>query len=204
MLFTKNDPHAVLDYFDMVLAFSNYPPSFPQSYEIDYEAEERVLVIDYLLPPLKALPRLRAVNYDKDSDSFYESIVSEEERDQQYARLLQEMPLRTFFEIYASDKTEVIAAVQFKGYLYLQQDAKSGGMPSCVLAVRADREAFKAMDLAEHDSLDVFTELGWHDTGYRIITCHEKAGYKMASVGRSVVHSYNSGRFRESRYFESA
>ena len=158
--FTKNDPHAVLDFFDMVLAFSNYPPAFPQSYEIDYDAEEKTLIIDYLLPPLKALPRLRAVNYDKDSDSFYESIVSEEERDQQYARLLQEIPLRTIFEIFTADKMELIAAVQFKGYLYLQEDAKNGGMPSCVLGIRADRESFMGINLAEYDSLDAFSELG--------------------------------------------
>ena len=158
--FLKNDPHAILDFFDMVLAFSNYPPSFPQSYEIDFDVANKVLVIDYLLPPLKALPRLRSVDYDKDSDSFFESVVDEGERDQQYANLLHEIPLRTFFEIYTSDRTEAIAAVQFRGYLYLQKDAQSGGVPSCVLAIRAEREAFLAINLAECDPLGAFVELG--------------------------------------------
>ena len=158
--FIKNDPHAILDYFDMVLAFSNYPPAFPQSYELDFDKQNKMLVIDYLLPPLKALPRLKAVNYDKESDTFYESVVGEDERNQQYAQLLHEIPLRTFYEIYSSDATKTIAAVQFRGYLYLQQDAKSGGIPSCVLAIRANRDAFSAINLTECDSLDAFTELG--------------------------------------------
>jgi len=160
MGFTKNDPHAILDYFDMVLAFSNYPPSFPQSYEIDYDMQTHTLIVDYLLPPLKALPRLKAVEYDKDSDSFYESVVDEDERDREYARLMHEMPLRTFYDIFTSDKTEAIAAVQFRGYLYLQGDPKTGGVPSCVLAIRAEREMFCSFELAECDPLDVFTALG--------------------------------------------
>ena len=79
---------------------------------------------------------------------------------QQYANLLHEIPLRTFFEIYTSDRTEAIAAVQFRGYLYLQKDAQSGGVPSCVLAIRAEREAFLAINLAECDPLGAFVELG--------------------------------------------
>lgn len=156
----KNDPHAILDYFDMVLAFSNYPPSFPQSYEIDFETQTRTLILDYLLPPLKALPRLKAVEYDKESDSFYESVVDEDERDKAYAKLMQEIPIRTFYEIYASDTQNTIAAIQFRGYLYLQGDPKTGGVPSCVLAVRAEREAFCSFELAECDPLDVFAALG--------------------------------------------
>jgi hypothetical protein len=158
--FTKNDPHAILDFFDMVLAFSNYPPLFPQSYEIDYDEGKRELVIDYLLPPLKVLPRLQAVNYDKDADAFYESVLEEDERNQKYAQLLHEMPLRNFYEIFTADKSETVAAVQFRGYLYLQQDAKSGGTPSCVLAIRAERDSFLTLNLAECDPLDAFTELG--------------------------------------------
>jgi restriction system protein len=158
--FTKNDPHAILDFFDMVLAFSNYPPLFPQSYEIDYDEGKRDLVIDYLLPPLKVLPRLQAVNYDKDADAFYESVLEEDERNQKYAQLLHEMPLRNFYEIFTADKSETVAAVQFRGYLYLQQDAKSGGTPSCVLAIRAERDSFLTLNLAECDPLDAFTELG--------------------------------------------
>lgn len=160
MAFSKNEPHAVLDYFDMVLTFSNYPPAFPQSYEIDFDMNSGLLIIDYLLPPLKALPRLKAVNYDKDSDSFYESVLDEDERDRQYAQLLHEIPLRTFYEIYSADIGRAINAVQFRGYLYLKQDAKSGGIPSCVLAIRAEQSAFSSIDLSECDPLDAFTELG--------------------------------------------
>ncbi len=160
MAFEQHNPHAILDYFDMVLAFSNYPPSFPQSYELDFDQENQLLIVDYLLPALKGLPRLASVSYDKEADAFFETVIEEDERDRLYAQLLHEIPLRTLYEVFMMDKVQSVAAVQFRGYLYLQDDAKSGGVPSCILAVRADRDTFCSIDLAENDPLDVFEEIG--------------------------------------------
>ncbi|MCK5860980.1 MAG: hypothetical protein KAH38_00755 [Candidatus Hydrogenedentes bacterium] len=160
LAFAEGDPHAIIDYFDMVLAFSNYPPLFPQSYDVDFDVENKVLVVDYLLPPLKALPRLKAVDYDKNSDSFHESVLSEDERNHRYAQLLHEIPLRTFHEIYEFDTEKTLTAVQFRGFLYLQQEAKKGGVPSCILSIRADRSLFSSIKLSEQNPLNAFTELG--------------------------------------------
>ena len=158
--FSKNDPHAILDYFDMVLAFSNYPSSFPQSYELDFDVDGKLLVVDYLLPPLKALPRLSEVTYDKDADAFCESVLDEDTRDGLYAQLLHEIPLRTFHELFSADNVDAVACVQFRGYLHLQQGPGSGGAPTCILAVYADRPTFTSVDLAQCDPCDLFEAMG--------------------------------------------
>ena len=161
--FEKHDPHAVLDYFDMVLAISNYPASFPQSYEMDFEAKEKMLILDYLLPPLKGLPRLSKVAYNQELDAFVETVIDEEKRDNLYAQLLHEIPLRTFHEVFSMDTVEAVAAIQFRGYLYVEEDEGEDGEsadPVCILAVRAEREPFCEIDFSQRNALDVFEEMG--------------------------------------------
>lgn len=44
---TGSDPQAIIDYCDMVPARSQYPDYFPQSYELDYNPNNQLLLVDY-------------------------------------------------------------------------------------------------------------------------------------------------------------
>lgn len=62
--YLENSPAAIIDYCDAVLASSIYPDTFPKSFEIDYIAESKTLVVDYQMPALEALPTLIPTPYE--------------------------------------------------------------------------------------------------------------------------------------------
>lgn len=158
--YLAHEPHAVLDYFDMALAHSNYPHCFPHSFELDYYTTQRVLIVDYLLPALKVLPRLARVIYREEDNAFHEILLSEEERSLLYAKVLHEIPLRTFYELFKADIAVSLAAIQFRGYLFLDEDKETGRPPTKVVEVQADRAIFAAVDLYHGDPALIFENLG--------------------------------------------
>jgi restriction system protein len=55
----NKDQDAIIDYCDMVLSNSSYPDSFPHEFEIDYRADTKIMIIEYLLPNLDNIPKLK-------------------------------------------------------------------------------------------------------------------------------------------------
>jgi len=61
--YLRCEPPAVVEYCEMVLNASEYPETFPSGFELDYIAESRMLVLDYSLPAVEALPKFKAHRY---------------------------------------------------------------------------------------------------------------------------------------------
>ncbi|OQB36751.1 MAG: hypothetical protein BWY09_01818 [Candidatus Hydrogenedentes bacterium ADurb.Bin179] len=158
--YLEHEPHAVLDYFDMALSHSKYPHYFPHTFDMDYDKDNRILIVNYILPPLRVLPRLARVLYDEDKKLFQELILSDRERDILYARLLHELPLRTFHELFTVDVAVSLAAIHFRGYLFLEEERKAGKPPVCALEIQTDRATFAASDLYHGDPAVIFAEMG--------------------------------------------
>lgn len=158
--YLEHEPHAVIDYFDMSLARSKYPLCFPQSYEMDYDASNRVLTIDYLLPSLRVLPRLSRVVYNEAQGQFHDIILTENERNILYARLLHEVPLRIFYEAFNLDVAVSLSAINFRGYIFLHEEKNSGKPPRRVVEIQTDRATLAATDLYHGDPAVIFQEMG--------------------------------------------
>jgi len=50
---------SILEYCDMVLNNSEYPESFPKNFELEYNPEIKILIIEYELPPIDCLPTIK-------------------------------------------------------------------------------------------------------------------------------------------------
>ena len=62
-LYLSHDPNAVLEYCELVLNNSSYPDSFPKDFDLDYNPETKLLIVEYLLPSPDCLPNLIEVRY---------------------------------------------------------------------------------------------------------------------------------------------
>lgn len=158
----QHDPHAVLDYFDMALATSSYPAAFPHSFEMDYKPATQRLIVDYLLPSLKALPRLVTVVYNEVTDSFSDQIITVEQQAALYTKLFYEIPLRTFQELFSLDTSDALQSIRFRGYLFLEQAGaeRTNLPPTCIVDVKAERSVFTGIGLRESDAISTFEKLG--------------------------------------------
>ncbi len=154
------EPFSVMDYCEQLMALSQYPDYFPQSFDIDYYPETRGLSVDYLLPPLRALPWLKAVEYSEAENTLRNILFTEEERMVFYARLLYEIPMRVLHELFARDTADVLKVVRFMGYVFLEENPPLGQPPSLVLTVEATKRGFMALDLTPQNAVDCFENIG--------------------------------------------
>ncbi|MCP5518354.1 MAG: restriction endonuclease [Verrucomicrobiales bacterium] len=153
------EPEAIKDYCDLVLSRSDYPDSFPQDFEIEFNPETKILVVDYALPVPGNLPRVKEVKYVKSRDEFVESFVSERESNSLYDDLVYQICLRTVHELFEADRVNALVAVVFNGWVESIDEATGKPARACILSVHANRADFERRDLAHVDAKACFKDL---------------------------------------------
>jgi restriction system protein len=149
--YLNSDPGAILDYCDLVLSNSEYPDYFPQSYELDYNPENRILIVDYQFPSISDLPTLQDVKYVKSRDEFTEKHISQAQVRRNFDSVLYQITLRTIHELYEADQVDALASIVFNGYTHSIDPATGREVTPCVLSVQAGKEEFGQIQLANID-----------------------------------------------------
>jgi|SRR3972149_3492366 len=108
---------AVLDYCELVLSNSKYPDNFPQEYDLDYNPETKILIVDYSLPSPDVLPKIKEVKYAQSKNQFVETYLSEPFLNKLYDSLIYQITLRTIHELYEADVVNAIDSVVFNGWV---------------------------------------------------------------------------------------
>jgi restriction system protein len=157
--YQRGDAGAVMDYCDLVLANSQYPDYFPQTYELDYNSENKILILDYQLPSLTDLPTLSEVRYIQSRDEFAEKHISQTQLNQTFNELLYQITLRTMHELFEADQVNALAAIVFNGYVRSIDPATGQEISPCILSVQAGKEEFERINLASVDPKACFKSL---------------------------------------------
>lgn len=101
--YESKDPDGLVEYWSQVLFASEYPEGFPKSFSLDYIPETQTLVIEYALPDIESLPRLKELKYIAVRDELKEVHVSEAWLNRTYESVLYQICLRTAHETFQSD-----------------------------------------------------------------------------------------------------
>jgi len=153
------DSTAITEYFELILASSKHPDYFPQSYEIEYNPESKVLIVDYQLPPTEALPNVKEVKYVQARNEFAESYLSQTQTNEIYDNALYQITLRTVHEIFEADNANSLSAVVFNGYVHSIDKATGQEVDACVLSLMASRAEFENLNLEKVDPKACFKTL---------------------------------------------
>jgi restriction system protein len=151
--FEAGDPDAVVSYLDMVLQASDYPDGFPRTFKLAYVPTSRQVVVEYELPGVDVVPAVKTYRYVKASDTVTETARPKSQIMSAYTSVLAQITLRTLHEIFEADRGKLVDVIVFNGML--SSIDRSTGQPvrPCVITVRAIRDAFAALDLANVDPL---------------------------------------------------
>ena len=147
------------DYCDLILSISHYPDCFPKSYDLEYDAETKNLIVDYAMPAPDAIPTLRAVKYVQSRDKHEESHLPDSKANSLYDRVLYQAVLRTQHELFECDTMGLVQSVVFNGIVSARDSATGHNATACILSVQATREEFKQIDLAHVDPKACFRKL---------------------------------------------
>lgn len=154
-----DDPQSIIDYCDLVLSSSHYPDYFPQSFELDYNSSNRLLIVDYQLPALDVIPTLREVRNVQTRDEFTEKHITQAQLNRLYGGLLYQIALRTIHELYEADRIGALHSVVFNGYVTSVDPATGHETTACILSVQANRDTFLEINLTRVDPKVCFKSL---------------------------------------------
>lgn len=150
---------AIKDYCELVLSLSEYPETFPKTFEVEYVASTKILVVDYTLPAPEHLPHIKEVKYVKSKDSFVELSISESESNRLYDDALYQICLRTIHELFDADVAGAIDAIVFNGWVKSVDKATGKDVNACVISVQARKQEFTEINLENVDAKTCFKAL---------------------------------------------
>lgn len=150
---------AVVEYCDLVLSTSNYPEYFPQEFTFDYNAANKVLIVDYQLPSPDAIPSTREIKYIQARDEFLPQRLPQAHLDKLYDDVLYQIALRTVHELFEADIVAALAAVVFNGIVQSVDKRTGRELAACVMSLQAMRDEFMSINLANVDPKACFKSL---------------------------------------------
>lgn len=151
--FLTGEQAGIIEYFELVLAKSVYPDSFPRAHRIHYMSESRQLVVEHELPTIDAVPADKVFRFIKTKDEITSTPRPAKEVRTTYASVIAQMALRTIHEIFEADTQDYIDTVVYNGVVS-QLDPATGTMRhSCVVTVRTTRDEFLKLNLAHVDPM---------------------------------------------------
>jgi len=148
------DQSAVLEYCELVLSNSQYPDSFPKSFELDYNPDTKILVIEYSLPTIENLPTLNEVKFIKNELKEYH--ISEAQIQKMFDTTMYKITLRTIHEIFEADKANAVDLVSFNGWVNAINRATGKRENNCILSIQAKKTEFVEVDLEHVDPKTCF------------------------------------------------
>jgi len=143
----KSEPDAIVENCELVLNNSEYPDTFPQNFELEYNPENKILIVDYSLPRKEDLPTLKEVKYNTSKKEMKESYISEVELNRSYDSALYKITLRTIHELFEADVINCLDAICFNGWVNAVNPATGKEQNSCILSLQAGKTDFIEVDL---------------------------------------------------------
>jgi restriction system protein len=157
--YLSKNPDAIIEYCSLVLSNSQYPDYFPQEFDLDYNSQTKILIVDYSLPPLENIPRLKEVKYNKTKDELVETPFSDAVIKKLYDQIIYQISLRTIHELFEADVINAISSIVFNGWVRSVDKATGQEVNACIVSLQSNREEFLLINLANIDPKACFKKL---------------------------------------------
>ena len=157
--YLAKDSAAITEYCDLVLANSEYPDCLPKEFDLDFNPETGMLVVNYKLPAPSDIPTLTEVKYIQSTGSFSEKHLSELNSAKLYDDLVYQITLRTLNELLEADQIGALTGVVFNGFVTAIDKGTGKEVTACIISVQSSNDMLKAINLAKVDPKACFRQL---------------------------------------------
>ncbi len=141
-------PDAVQEYVSIVLANSSYPEHFKVVHEFSFNPETSELSLRVSVPPPSDIPAIKGYKYVKASDEIAEVALSQKEAKERYAFAVHQVALRSFHEVFESDRRGLIMTVSLEVGTETVDPATGRRVFIPFVIAAAARERFLSFDLS--------------------------------------------------------
>ncbi|WP_247233441.1 restriction endonuclease [Telluribacter sp. SYSU D00476] len=150
-------PAAIIEACEIVLSNSLYPDFINKNFEIDYNPENKILIVEYSLPAPELLPTIQEVKFMKNELKEYH--VSESQKTKNYDSVIYKLTLRTIHELFEADEVDALNAVTFNGWVNSIDKSTGRRVNNCIVSIQVKKDEFEKVDLQHVDPKACFKSL---------------------------------------------
>ncbi len=156
---SKGDTNSVIEHASLVLELSDYDDLFEKSYQIEYQPEDKILLVQYELPSPDKIPTLKQVRFVASTREMKETHISDREKKSNFDAVCYQICLRTIHELFEADENANIQKILFNGTTSYIDRTTGQDATACIMSVLVDREKFMSIDLGRIDPKACFKNL---------------------------------------------
>jgi Restriction endonuclease len=146
-------------YFSLVLKDAEYPEILELDFQLEYNEQSKILLVDFGFPSIEEIPNLKNMRYIASRKEFSETYITEKELNRLYESILYQFSLRVNYDLYTSDDTNVLESIVFNGWL-TQINRASGKLETkCLLSLQTKKDSFVGLELDNVEPKVCFTKL---------------------------------------------
>lgn len=150
---------SIIQYCELVLNNSIYPDTFPKDFEIDYNENNKILIVEYVLPSPEQIPTLTEVKYIATKKELKDSFLSETQVAKIYDNVIYKIALRTLHELFEADEANSIDAIIYNGWVETNNKANGKRVNNCIVSIQSKKEEFMEIELSNVDPKTCFKNL---------------------------------------------
>lgn len=155
----ENDLFTTEQYIYQILKNSLYPSFNSKEFELEYNELNQILIIDYKLPNIETIPKIKGFNYIASKNIFDEILLKSQELNNLYDNILYQVALRTNYEIYQNDSTNSIKNIAFNGWVQFIDKSDGLEKTSCIMSIMTNKEEFLSINLVDVEPKACFKKL---------------------------------------------
>ena len=148
---SEGNPEAVVEHACLVLDASEYPSWINTSYQLQYDAAEKLMKIQFLLPLLETVNIPKTVKFVKSTGELKETARPKKEQQEYFDSLCYQIALRTVHELYEADTAENITRILFNGVVEGIDPATGNEVSTTIMSAVFEKEKFVEVNLERVD-----------------------------------------------------
>lgn len=151
---------AIQEYVSIVLRNSAYPESFPVEHDFTFDSSLKELVVTARVPTPDTIPVVKEYKYLKAREEIVPTPLSQREQKERYANAVAQIALRTFHEVFESDRAGRINTINLTVACEARSPATGLMTRTPLVGVATDRATFTTFDLSNVEPLATLRHLG--------------------------------------------
>lgn len=154
--YLTGDEMAVVEYCEMVLGNSFLPAELPFQWDLDYSAEKKTLLVEYLLPSLSEMPSVKEVKFLPSKNEIREAFLSMKEKGLLYDQITYGLLLRVLSDLFLSDTAFKIESICINGTAMVMDASTGKERLSCLASALVTRQKFMEVNLLNINPKECF------------------------------------------------
>jgi restriction system protein len=157
--YRAGDPAGIVAHVESVLTAMPLPRCIDPKATVEYSPDSRRLVVEYELPAVDVVPKVKSYRYVKSRETVVETARPAPQVKALYSSTIVQLALLSLAAIFEFDSERHIDVVVFNGVVDTPDPHSGQPIRPCLLAVRVTRDTFAEINLEDVDPSSCLKDL---------------------------------------------